>query len=1068
MGTGRTRRLTPAPGSATTGAMRAPQVFTISPALPFLETFVDSFFAGEIVAGVGPGLELADATIYVPTQRAAQELGETILRRRGGASAVLPRILPLGALEGTEATLLLTEPDPLAAGLPLPPAASPVWRRLRLGVLIQSWAQSVAGALRRVGGDGVLHTDPTERFRVATSAVDAFALAGELADLIDELRIEGIAWHELDDLAMAGFDDYWRLTTHFLSIAFEAWPRVLAEAGLLDPSARQMALVEAQTRQLREGHLSGPVVAIGSTGTSRATAQLLAAIASAPAGAVVLPGLDRELDEAAWSLVAGASPAGPGGTAPKAADVPCFTHPQAALARLLPILRVRRQDVRDLGTPEPARATRARFVAEALRPADTTDQWRGLRKSLTTKLLHEALADVALIEAADERAEALAIAVALREVLERPHETAALITPDRELARRVRGELLRWDIEVDDSGGEPLANRPVGVLTRLLATAAAALPGPGAPKASGATELGALLAHPLTTFGRPRAEIARRAAQIDVAVLRVVPLTGRAPGDLFARAQALAGEPHAHPAQKRLQAGDWAAMADVFSRTLAALAPLALSGEQDLATWVDAHRAALAAVMAEGPEDELEALETLFDELADGATLRVDARGYGLLLDGLMRELVLRNTERPHPRLRILGLLEARLLTADLVVLGGLDETVWPPPARTDAFLNRPMRHDLGLTPPERRIGQTAHDFTQALGARRVILTRAEKRGGSPCVPSRFLLRLEALGGEAWTACRERGQTLLRLAALVDRPDKAPLSATRPRPRPDPALRPKALSVTQIETLRRDPYAIYAAHILKLAPLPVLPDDFDARDYGNRLHDVLHAFSHDPAAAADAPTRRAALLARLEDMFAADRADPAFGSFRWPLLLRSAELFLTFDAERRRGAREILTEIRGVMRLELADTSTFTLTARADRIDVDQDGAVTLIDYKTGQVPGVNEVEVGLAPQLTLEAAILMAGGFPAPPGGPIRATYVRLGGRNGGIIRELSFKDTPFEMVARRHLDGLRRLLSSYRAPQTGYPSRLVPKYARRDGDYDHLARAREWDLATQDEAQP
>lgn len=1044
--------------------MRAPHVFTIPPALPFLDTFVESFLAGAVVPGVTPGLELADATIYVPTQRAAQALGDTILRRLGGASAVLPRILPLGALEGTEASLLLTEPDPLAAGLPLPPAASPVWRRLRLGVLIQRWAQSVAGALRRVGGDGVLDTDPRESFRVATSAVDAFALAGELAGLIDELRIEGVAWHELDDLAMAGFDDYWRLTTNFLSIAFDVWPKVLAEAGLLDPSARQMALVDAQTRQLEDGNLPGPVIAVGSTGSSRATARLLAAIARAPAGAVVLPGLDLDLDEAAWTLIAGARKAG----TLSPADEPCFTHPQAAMARLLPILGVARADVRELGTPDPVRATRARFVAEALRPADTTDQWRHIRKSLPHKALSAALADVALIEAADEREEALSIALAMREVLERPGETAALVTPDRDLARRVRGELLRWNVEVEDTGGEPLANRPVGVLTRLVAAAAAALPGPGAPKASGATEIGALLAHPLATFGKSRAEIARRAAQIEIAVLRIVPLTGRTPDDLFTQARRLAGEPHAHPAQRRLCPDDWAAMAELFGELLTALAPLSgLSGEQDIATWVNAHRAALAAVLAEGPDDELEALEALFDELAGGdATLRVDARGYGLLLDGLMREVVLRNTDRPHPRLQILGLLEARLLTADLVILGGLDETVWPPPARTDAFLNRPMRHELGLTPPERRIGQTAHDFTQSFGAARVILTRAEKRGGSPCVPSRFLLRLEALGGEAWEACRARGEDIRRLARIIDRAAKAPLSAKRPRPTPALELRPTALSVTQVETLRRDPYAIYAAHILRLTPLPRLPEDFDARDYGNRLHDALHAFSHEPAASADPETRRAALLARLEDTFAADRADPAFAAFRWPLLLRSANLFLSFDAERRRTAREILTEIRGTMRLDLADGSAFTLSARADRIDFDRDGSATLIDYKTGQVPGLSEVQVGLAPQLTLEAAILKAGGFPERAMGAVRATYVRLGGRDGGFIRELTFKDTPFEDVAARHLEGLVRLLSSFRHPQTGYPSRLVPKYARRDGDYDHLARAREWDLATQEEA--
>ena len=1035
--------------------MRAPNVLTISPALPFLPAFVTALLAGEVVGGLAPAddpLRLADATIYVPTRRAAQALAEALLSQATGAAIVLPRILPLGALEATETPLIFAEEDPAAAGLPLPAAASPLWRRLRLAALIQQWSQAIAGALRSVDPTGARHVDPREAFKVASSTVDAFALAGDLASLIDEMRIEDVAWREFDTLTMAGFDDYWRITTSFLSIAIREWPKVLAEHGLVDPAARQIALVAAQAKLLDEGAQTSPVIAIGSTGTNRATARLLAAIARAPRGAVVLPGLDRDLDDAAWALVSGKL---------AAAQEPAFGHPQAAMARLLPILGIARADVRPLGVADEAAALRARTIAEALRPADTTDLWRGFRRAHPRKTLTPALAGVRLVEAADEREEALVIAVAMREALETPGRTAALVTPDRELARRVRGELLRWSIEVDDTGGEPLGNRPLGILARLVSSAAVA------PR--GTREIGALLAHPLAGFGRPRDEVARLATCLDVGVLRAVPLRDMPAERTFAEAHTLAAGPHAHPAQQALTDHDWREMAKFWEDLVAAMAPMALEGRHGLATWVAAHRAALAMIADPAEADETEALDTLFDELIQGAesTLTFSARDYDIFFGRLAQEIVLPNTNRPHPRLQILGLLEARLLRADLMLLGGLDETVWPPQARTDPFLNRPMRAALGLTPPERRIGQTAHDFEQAMGAGAVILTRAQKRGGTPCVASRFLLRLAALCGSAWDDVRARGRETLALARMVDDTRRAPVPILRPRPTPPVALRPDRLSVTQIETLRRDPYSIYAARILRLAPLPRIGDELAANEFGSLIHEALNVFSRSVDATGDAQARREALGAILRQTFAPAMADPSFVAFRWPQIEKAANVFLTFDAKQRDTAREILTETSGTLHLTLADQSPFRLSARADRIDMHRDGSATLVDYKTGQPPGNREVEVGFAPQLTLEAAILRGGGFARPHGGDIAATYLKLGGRDGGAARDVTFAE-PFDDVVTRHLDGLHQLLSAFRILETGYPSRPFPKYAKDYGDYDHLARVREWSLAGAEEAIP
>ncbi len=1057
--------------------MRARNVCTIPPACPFLDTFVDAFLAGDVVPGA-PGaaddpLWLADARIFVPTQRSARALADAFRARSGTGSVVLPRILPLGALEATEPDFAFTDPSDerpgadLAAGAPLPPAASPVWRRLRLAALIKRWAQAIGGALRTVDGTGTATVDDSEAFRVATSSADAFALAGALADLIDEFAIEDVAWRALDDLRMAEFDDYWRITTTFLSIAVTQWPAILAAHGLVDRSARQIALVDAQARALAgdgADAAGGPVVAIGSTGSNRATARLLAAIAASPRGAVVLPGLDPDLDAAAWTIVSGRLGEG---------QEPSFGHPQAALARLLRELDVARADVRPLGAPDPVLARRCRFVAEALRPADTTERWRDWRKAMPPADLAAALAGVTLVEAADEREEALCLAIAMREILEVPGRTGALMTPDRELARRVRGELLRWNVEVADTGGEPLANRPLGVVARLIAVAATggAMRGAGMGTAAAGLDArgtGALLAHPLAVFGRPRQAVARLAAKLEVGVLRTVALAAKSTAAVFAEARALAGDHHAHPAQAAIDADDWAALAELWDDLAASLTPLMrLRGEHPLEAWVAAHRIAVEAVTldAEIAADEDAALADIFAELEADAGLTFDAEGYGQLFARVAAEAALRNTDRPHPCLQIFGLIEARLMTADVVLLGGLDETIWPPPAQSDPFLNRPMRHDLGLSPPERRIGQTAHDFAQAMGNRAAVLSRAAKRGGSPCVPSRFLLRLGALGGAQWEGCRARGARLVELARLVDRSPVAPAPAKRPRPTPPMALRPVRLSVTQVETLRRDPYTIHAAHILKLQPLPQVGADLDPAGFGSLMHRALHEFTADPAAAGTPAARRAALEAIVRRVFAEALQDPVFAAFRWPIIARTMELFLGYDAAQRETAVAIATEFDGRLTFALADLSPFTLTARADRIDRHRDGSATLIDYKTGQPPGLAEVQVGFAPQLTLEAVMLREGGFGAPHMAPVAATYLKLGGRTGGAVRELTFEDESFEEVARRHFDGLKRMLSSFRDPGTGYPSRPYPKYARSYGDFDHLARVREWSLGSEGE---
>ncbi len=1041
--------------------MPASTVFTIAPGAPFLKTFVAALLDGRVVEGFSRALSplsMADATIYVPTRRAARSLADEFATALDRPATLLPRILPLGALDAAETALLFEEPGletPLAEDLPQ--AASEIWRRMHLARLIFQWAQALRHAIVSIDRDGTKTTDKREPCLVGTSPLDAFALAGDLADLIDELIIEDIAFTELDPLVLPEFDAYWRITLDFLNIAIAHWPRILDDHHLVDAARRRVLLVEKQITRIEAGYMGGPVIAIGSTGTNRATARLLAAIARAPQGAVVLPGLDRGLDDAAWRQI---------GIDRHEAQDPAYGHPQAALRRLLAVLKVTRDSVIELGAPEAGLTARACFVSEALRPAETTEHWQSYRSATSDTEIEAALADVAFIEAGDEREEALALAIGLRQILEEPGRTAALVTPDRALARRVAAELTRFGIEVEDSAGEPLSASPHGVLARLVALCAAS--------SLAAEDVAALLAHPLTHLGLARAEIERLAPLCEIGLLRQErAFTAFAnPREAIAAARHKASDRFAHPAQKRISDADWQRLEDLLARLTHALAPLAALADRphQLGAWIAAHRSALDWVTQSGEPvlqgEDYEALHALFDELARCTLpeLAFTAETYLLFFAETAGATALRRRKQTHPRLRIFGLLEARLMEADLMLLGGLDETIWPPETRSDAFLNRPMRAALGLSPPERKIGQTAHDFMSAMGAQRVILSRAQKRDGAPTVASRFVQRLAAVGGSTFEACRKRGELYLDLARALDRPRIVVAAGKRPMPRPPLALRPTRLSVTRIETLRRDPYAIYAEFILGLIELPSLAATASRRIMGMAIHEVLAHFCERFSSGPLPEDAGAHLSAMLRAAFADEFNDPEFLAFAWPRVQGAADFYLGFEARRRDRLAKIDVEIDGVLPIRLADGSSFILSAKADRLEHRHDGTVSLIDYKTGTPPGPNEVLVGFAPQLTLEAAMARRGAFGLERGTEVaEALYVKLGGKDGGEEKPLRFKkgeQISITELAERHFDALIGLLNQFRDESTAYPPRPFPKFSAKYNAYDHLARVKEWSL--------
>ena len=454
-------------------------------------------------------------------------------------------------------------------------------------------------------------------------------------------------------------------------------------------------------------------------------------------------------------------------------------------------------------------------------------------------------------------------------------------------------------------------------------------------------------------------------------------------------------------------------------------------------------------------------LADALDELATSEAakgLLVQKSDYVELFAAALAGHVVRRPPQPGLRVRILGPLEARLTASDRVVLGGLVEGTWPPESNNDAWLSRPMRLALGLDLPERRIGLSAHDFAQLLGAREVILSYAAKIAGTPTVPSRFIQRLAAVAGARWRAAVERGENYLFWARELDRPEQiAP--APQPAPKPPRAARPKSLSVTEIEDWLRDPYTIYAKHILRLKPLDAVDTEPGAAERGTIIHAAIGEFTK--RFAKELPSDPAGeLIAMGEPHFAALEDFPEARAFWWPRFLRIAHWFARWEADRRGAIDSIAAEIRGETDITLAD-GTFKLRGIADRIERDAAGRCVILDYKTGAIRSEKQVRTGLAPQLTLEAAMLRHGGFKGIPTGASvsEIAYVKLkGGEPAGEYELIKFKEGTPDSQADRALERLSTLARRFEDETEPYRSLVHPMWRTHYGDYDHLARVKEW----------
>ena len=1035
-----------------------PRVYTIPAGAPFLPTLADALLSGRLAPlAIADPLALAEATVFLPTRRAVRAFREALTERLGGGAAILPRIRPIGDVD-EEDHLLDPSLDSAAEQLLLPPAIGGLARRLALTRLTLAWGRSVSRSLLELG--------PDEAVLIPASAADAAGLAADLARLIDDMAIAGVGWEAIGRLAPEAEARYFQITLDFLKIAAEHWPAFLAEKGLAEPAARRDHLIRAAAARLARQPPAGPVIAAGSTGSVAATAELLKAVSRLDRGAVVLPGLDQALSADGWNAV-GDSAAG------------ARSHPQFGLKQLLAGLGVSRDEVASLARPPRPIRIRTRLVSEALRPADTTDRWASFRApKANPRAVEAALVGMSLLIARNEQEEALAIALAIREAIEKGERTIAVVTPDRPLARRIAVELGRWQLAVDDSAGAPLDGLPAGVFARLLTEAVSADGDPAC--------LLALLKHPYAAFGLARPDCRRAARAVELALFRGRRVTGGtaalAPALAASRREAETDRKHLSAARRRIAKRDWDLAETLVAHLTATLAPvetaLGAGGVSAASASLALQEAlALAATDETGRDDLLwsglggAGLAELLDGLAspEGAQLDLHAADVAPFLSVLMRDVRVTRPAGTDPRIHIWGTLEARLQSVGLLILAGMEEGVWPAETRTDPWLSRSMRAEIGLPPPERRIGLAAHDFALALAAPRVIIARAEKREGTPTVASRWLQRLAALlGEESFAALKARAEPYVELARDLDR---EPYQRVRPVKRPDPKppvpARPRQLSVTDIEALVRDPYAIYAEHVLKLAPLDplgMLPD-YAAR--GTIIHDALGKFAGEWTGPFDA-NAEARLVALGRAALAEIAGFPdihAIWSIRFAAIAR---WLIAWEAQRSPEIDERKAEIPGRLAVA-APAGPFNLTGRADRIDLRRDGTIEIIDFKTGSPPSARQVLVGFAPQLALEAAMASEGGFgDAFAGRSIsELNWIALGRVERGRPLVSAVEDGwTADLVGSEALARFASLIAAFDDPERGYVSRARPMFETRyESPYDHLARVREWGLVESEE---
>ena len=991
-------------------AKRAPQVYSIAAH----RGFADALVAG-LVPRYGDGdLGLARLTLLLPSSRARRTVAEAFIRHSGetgSAGLLMPRMAVVGDLDLDESLGPLL--DPLGAN-DIPPAVDPQ-RRLF--------------ALARLIGEEMADRAP--------SGALLLRLARETGATMDRLLVEDVGPEQLLDEKVVGiFPDlsgHWQDSIRLFAKVQARWLAWLGENGVLDAAARRNRLFDHARRAWREQPPASPVVAAGVTSSAPALAKLLRVVSELPQGAVILPDFDLTMDTSVWDEL------GRAGAAPTPQDTvftrdDAVTHPQYHLKLLLNRMGIAREEVQPwhrkgfaAAPPERSHAISAVFL-----PPEASKAWVDLPAE------KRRLTGVRIMEARNPEEEAQAIALLLRKALEEPEKRVAVVTPDRPLARRVVHHLARWNIVADDSAGRPLSQTPAGraflLAAEVLAEGAQAVP------------LMGLLSHPLANGGMERGVWLRRLRKLE----RELRGPRLAPGLEPARAEIAT------------LAANQPDMAEWWETVEACLAPLVEPDRDEalpLADLIDRVATAAEALCGEAlwaREDgrDLAGFVEDFRLHAREAGFAVRPRDIAAILADAMEESAVRPPYGGHARVQVLGLLEARMNRADLVICAGLNEGVWPARGSVDALLAPPVLRALGVPGSDFRIGLSAHDLAGALGAPEVVLSRSERDESGPAIPSRFLLRVQALLGELLPNYLDR--SAIEMARAMTRAEPAD-PYPRPMPKPTRAQRDVDISATALDRLLGDPYQFFAQKIMGLSGLDALDADPDALWQGNVAHTILERWHE--ARKADPAARIAPVI---DVILAEENADPLIRGL-WVPRLRKALEWIEETVGGYTDRQVLAVEARGRMRFD-----DVLVHGRADRIDRLADGSLAIVDYKTGTPPSAAMVEEGFALQLGILGLIAEDNGFEGLAGDPGAYEYWSLGRAKDGNPHGFGYVDVPLKIGNKRvgiepdaflplTRQKLGEAIGKYIKGDAPFTARENPDYPAYD-TYDQLMRLEEW----------
>ena len=1015
-------------------------VYTIPASADFMRRIASQILKENTTQPLG----LTDVTIYVPDDHSRRILIQAFHDVAKHAPQFLPRILIPGEGSAADMALRVAGDKALAQKLfDLPPPISRLERQMIL-----------AAEIMKIPG-------------MASSVEKAIALGGELGRFLDQAQQNNVDLKKLSALVPAEFRGQWAATERYLNIIAEIWPQKLKELKRTDPEAHRLILIEAEAQYMQQQQNNNAVWAVGFDQAIPAVMSFLQSVHSAPTGRIVLPALDQMMEDADW-----------------AALTP--VHPQFSLSDILKGLNVSRPDVQSWpdSVQDFTQKSRAKLLREALHPASTAEGWSGLKSRKTKRkgmdenkkdvIDTAAIQSLDMITVGSPQEEASVIALHLRKILETPDRTAAVITADRALARRISARLKHWKIDVDDSAGMALGDTDLGLFMQVTATMGAQNMAP--------VPLLQVLKHPLMTLGRTAAVI-----QAEVFALEETCLHGPRPAPGISGLEDSVQATFNRASRRRATASQ-----DLVKQTQQAqnlikdlriaaqdfLDVMTAEQKMPLQVFLESHIRLLERFTA---TDDPQAPATLWQN-TDGAQLarflkdfracshllpEMTGADYADVLRGVLKAQDFKSDAQPHARLKIMTPAQAALQKFDVAIVAGLNDEVWPPRVPHNPWISPEMANLAGLPDAMAEMGRSARHFVQALSTDDVTLSRAMRSGSAPAAASPFLTRLlMVLRGAGLEKDIIHKEKLVDINAALHAPD-AVTPITAPEPRPAAALRPKELPVTAIENLMRDPYSVYARYILKLRPKPPIDAAPSASEKGMFTHDALDAFVRKyPDKLPDNAFEE--LLKIGAESFKTRMASPVVQAFWWPRFQRIAAWFVKFETNRRELSQTLGTEVQGKLTFDLGDGETFTLTAIADRIDIDDDKKLSMIDYKTGAIPAQKDVANGLSPQLTLEALIAISGGFTDVPAGAEVADlqYWKLsGGRPAAEVTDV--KGDP-EKLAAEAKKGVENLIKTFHDAATPYLPTPRPHEAPRFASYEHLARTGEWSMVAKTEAKP